>query len=268
MVALVNPTPKFTVTPLNNTICSGSAINISLNSSTQPSSGIRFDYTVSSTGGISGYVTPVNNLLNNAIISNILTNDSLLAETLTYTIIPRSVAGCVGDPASASVTINPFPVINAGPDDTICSDGIPFLNATASGSFTSVRWYGGAGSFSNATSLATTYHPNVAAESGKTITLYIKTLDATNICSSIDDSLRLIIKKKPTVIASSVASICEKENIPVSAVASGDYNKVSWTVVSSNVPPGGTFVNPDILNTTYAPAIGENGITTLKIILS
>jgi hypothetical protein len=268
VVVVIDPTPKFNISPLNSTICSGSNTNLSITSPTSPSSGLRFDYTVTSTGGISGFTTPTNNLLNNSVIANTLVNDSLLAEKLTYLITPRSLAGCIGDQLSASVTVNPFPTIDAGVDDTICSDGTPFLTAIAGGSYTSVSWYGGAGSFSNPTSLSTIYFPNVATESGKTITLHIKTIDASGICGSVSDSVRLIIHKKPTVTASSVLSICEKVNIPVSAVANGDYNKVKWSVVSSSVPPGGTFLNPNVLTTTYIPVNGETGITTLKITLS
>ncbi len=265
---VVNPTPVVSLSSLNSTICSGSLTNIKLTTATLPSAGIRFDYSVDNSGnGIYGYASPVNNLINNAIIASNLHNDSSTIKNITYNITPRSLSGCIGITRQAIVGVNPFPVIDAGHDVTICSDGSSFLNASAGGSLTSVHWTGGDGSFSNSTSPSTIYYPNPLSEAGKTIVLHINTQDASGICPAISDSILLNILKKPSVLQDIPASICENLNIPVSAAAAGHYNKVTWTAEASSAS-GGKFNDSTLLNTFYLPAPGESGITTFKITLS
>ncbi len=266
---VVNPTPVVSAVVNNpgNTVCSGSNTSIKLTTLTLPTASILFNYQVDNNfSGVYGY-TNTNNLVNNAIIASTLHNDSTYAKSIIYHISPRSIAGCKGDTVLATITVNPFPFIDAGKSDTICSDGQALLSGNVGGSYTSISWYGGAGVISNPSSLSTLYTPKASTEAGKTITLHIKTTDATNICPSVNDSVHIKINQKPSVSINNVGAVCENVNIPVKAIASGNYNKVRWTIAGSSVV-GGRFLDSTVLITTYFPGPGETGITTLKITLS
>jgi gliding motility-associated-like protein len=48
--------------------------------------------------------------------------------------------GCVSDTATKTVTVNPYPIVNAGPDLFVLEGGNTTINATAAGSSLSFRW--------------------------------------------------------------------------------------------------------------------------------
>src|SRR5207253_1535426 len=81
----------------------------------------------------------------------------------TYT-VTNTIAAAGGFAAAsntATVTINPAAIANAGPSQTICAGSTATLAGTLGGSATSATWSGGAGSFSSATNLNAVYTPGV-----------------------------------------------------------------------------------------------------------
>ena len=55
-------------------------------------------------------------------ITDTLNNISGAVQTVIYTITPTSADGCVGDPYTYTVTIDPEPFNTTPPTDTVCSD--------------------------------------------------------------------------------------------------------------------------------------------------
>ncbi|MCL9805802.1 T9SS type B sorting domain-containing protein [Flavobacterium amniphilum] len=114
----VYPKPTVTFTVANNTICSGGAVSINLDS---PNTGVTFDWTVIQTGVTGG--TSQTNVGNSASaeITNILTATGTNSGTVTYTITPK-MGSCYGDPKMITVNVNPIPTAVYGSNPpAICS---------------------------------------------------------------------------------------------------------------------------------------------------
>jgi hypothetical protein len=72
--------------------------------------------------------------------------------TTTYTVTGTDANGCVNTD-QVTVTVNPLPVVDAGPDVTICSGGSTILTATGAASYV---WDNGAGITASVTVSPTT----------------------------------------------------------------------------------------------------------------
>lgn len=107
---VVNPIPVITVTPPNATICNGQSVSLTASGAT--------NYTWSPATGLSA--------------TNTATVTANPTATQTYTIV-GSNGTCSGS-TTAIITVNPLPVVNAGPNVTLCNQPIPFtLTPTPAG---------------------------------------------------------------------------------------------------------------------------------------
>ena len=122
---VVNPIPVIIVTPPNATICNGQSVSLTASGAT--------NYTWSPATGLSA--------------TNTATVTANPTTTQTYTIV-GSDGTCSGS-TTATITVNPLPVVNAGPNVTLCDQPIPFsltptpaggtwtgMNVTSGGVFT------------------------------------------------------------------------------------------------------------------------------------
>jgi hypothetical protein len=103
---LVNPTPNAVATPASQTVCSGTPITtIALTGSV---SGTTYTWTRNNTVAVTGITAS-----GSGNISGTLTNTTNAPVTVTFTITP-SANGCPGAPITATVLVNPTPVISQG----------------------------------------------------------------------------------------------------------------------------------------------------------
>jgi gliding motility-associated-like protein len=112
VVITVNPSPRIFPVPANTAQCDSTINSIRLQSPSIFTSGlITFDYTVTSTGPVTGYTSPHSVLPNNHVIADKLINGSDTYQVVTYRIVPVSpVPGCAaGIAQNISDTINPTP---------------------------------------------------------------------------------------------------------------------------------------------------------------
>ena len=126
VIVTVNPTPQVEPSTLSQTICNDGTTGVTLASPSTFTSGvITFNYTVSATGGVTGFTTPVTNLPEDFVISDILHNPTDSPQTVTYTIVPVSPTGCSDGPAKIVViTVDPTPqVVPSTLAQTLCNDG-------------------------------------------------------------------------------------------------------------------------------------------------
>jgi gliding motility-associated-like protein len=122
----VNPTPRVFGTPQNSTQCDSITTSINLSSPSTFTSGlVTFRYTVTTTGSVSGYVTPTTGMPNGHTIADKLVNLTDVYQIVTYRVIPVSPVGCAEGPSQEiKVTVNPTPrviPVNIKPD--ICPAG-------------------------------------------------------------------------------------------------------------------------------------------------
>ncbi|MGD0756169.1 MAG: PKD-like domain-containing protein, partial [Bacteroidales bacterium] len=128
VVITVNPTPRIYPIPSNTIQCDSLTTNIQLQSPSLFTSGlITFKYTVTTTGLVTGYSTPVSGLKNNQIVGDKLINNTDHFQTVTYTVVPVSPTGCLDGPAKdITVTVNPTPrVVPNNNFPGICYVGTP-----------------------------------------------------------------------------------------------------------------------------------------------
>jgi hypothetical protein len=109
----VDPVPVATATPASQSICSGQTTNIALSSNIV---GTTFAWTVVETD-----VTGASNGSGNSIAQT-LTATTTLAGMAVYTITPTA-NGCVGNPITVAVIVNPIPDVTATPPSQSIDNG-------------------------------------------------------------------------------------------------------------------------------------------------
>lgn len=105
----------------NTSTCGGTAFSVtpvSGNGNDVPT-GTTYTWTVSSNPKITG---SSDQNIGQTNISQLLTNTTSAIQTLTYTVVPTSNNGCIGDPFNVPVSVNPTPQIGTVTSTAICSD--------------------------------------------------------------------------------------------------------------------------------------------------
>jgi hypothetical protein len=132
VVVTVNPIPAVTATPSSDVICAGETTSIGLTSAV---SGATFSWTVNGTPGTGGF-----SAASGSSITQTLTNSTVTAGTVTYTVTPAANS-CPGSSIQVPITVNPSPNVIATPSSqTICSGDNATLNLTSSVSGTQFNW--------------------------------------------------------------------------------------------------------------------------------
>ena len=122
----VNPTPRVFAIPAGSIQCDSTTTNIRLTSPSTFTGGlISFRYTITTTGLVTGYTTPVVGLPDNHFITDKLVNQTDVYQIVTYRVVPVSPVGCIEGPAqNVTVTVNPTPrVIPVNLKPAICFGG-------------------------------------------------------------------------------------------------------------------------------------------------
>ena len=118
----VDPTPQVIPSTLTQTICNYGITNIVIGSPSSFSSGVvTFNYTVTATGGVTGFTTPVTGLPKDYVIADTLYNPTDEPQTVTYSIVPVTATGCASGPAVVIVTVIPTAQVNQPPDQVLCN---------------------------------------------------------------------------------------------------------------------------------------------------
>ncbi len=235
-------------------VCEGSSLLI--NDATA-SSFSSLNWTTSGTGVFTnnGTLTPTYIPSANDIISGLV--------TLTLTASPLSPCA-VPETSSKNVTFSLNPIVNAGPDGRVC-DNNPFTinDATAVNHF-SVMWTtSGSGTFTNATSVNTSYIPsNNDVLSGSvilTLTAYGNPL--CNL-SDADDKILTIIKS-PVINAGVNGTVCENSTFTVTTATAANYSGILWTSNGT-----GSLSNATTLTPSYTPSHNDGLIGSVTLTMS
>jgi len=158
------------------------------------------------------------------VFTNTSTGEIDLLQSLpgTYTVRNdiAAVNGCAATFATATVTINPLPIVNAGADQIICAGQTVPLSGSTGGGASSALWSGGTGTFSDASSLHTIYTPGPGETNA---TLYLTTNDPTGPCGSVVDEMKIIINPTPVITSATTATSCNQmaQNYTITGNVSG-----------------------------------------------
>jgi gliding motility-associated-like protein len=147
--------------------------------------------------------------------------------TTTYTVTGTDANGCVNTD-EITVTVNPIPNVNAGPDQTICIGASVTLSATGS---------------------ADTYSWNNGVTNGVAFTPGVGTVTYTVTGSTIEgcvasDQVIVAVNPLPAVFAGNNVVVCEGESVTLTASGAASY---SW---NNGINNGISFV-PSLGTTTY-----------------
>lgn len=136
--------------------------------------------------------------------------------TLTIT-----VATCTST-ATTTVVINPVATANAGPAQSVCAGGTITLAGTIGGGASSATWTAPSGTFSNASSLTSTYTPSITTG---TVTLTLTTNDPAGPCNAVTSTVVITVNPVPTVVAGAPQTVCAGTAVTLAATGATTY---SW----------------------------------------
>jgi gliding motility-associated-like protein len=166
---------------------------------------------------------------------------------------------------SALVTVKPRIIVQPLTDRTILQGTDLNLNGVVSGSFTEVLWSiaPDEGLFTPDDNVNTTFTPD-PAQTGTFIVTLTATDELSSICNADQQSFTLTINptEDAVVDAGGPQTVCENENIDLSATIGAAYTDVSW---SHNGTGSLVQYAGDPSRATYIPAAGETGIIQFTV---
>lgn len=140
------------------------------------------------------------------------------------------------------------PTVNAGQDVEICENDSVQLSGSYGGSASGASWSSnGTGNFNN-----NYYIPSQSDISNQEVVLTYTTNDPAGPCTSVYDTIIVTINPAPLVDAGQDTSICEGENLVVSASIGGSTSSVNWYSDGT-----GSFDDANLTTTTYNPSLQD-----------
>lgn len=258
-------------------VCSDINVNYSLaaniNAGNGLSAGTTYSWVAANNPNVTGEsLTPQTG----AFITDVLNNVTVVNQVVVYTVTPTSAAGCVGDPFTVTVTVQPEPVGANDSPPPICSDAsvnynlgnnIAILGNNLSGG-TTYSWVAAANP--NVTGESTTPQSgavindvlnNVTAVDQ--IVVYTVTPTSINGCAGNPFTITVTVRPEPVGI-NDTHIVCSDVNVNYDLAANinagnGLSAGTTYTWVAANnpnvtgeslVPQSGAFINNIITNVT------------------
>ncbi|MRX48556.1 Ig-like domain-containing protein [Pedobacter puniceum] len=226
----VAPTPqRAPITPLSQTICSGSSTNLPLSSTV---ANTTFSWIVTQngvTGAFAGSGTSINQILSTTGASS---------GTATYTVTPI-LNGCSGTSFNITVSVNPLPVVTV-PNNLVYCDGdnVPVTNFSSTSVGTTFSWTSsnpalglaasGTGNLPSFTATNTTNAP---------ITSIIIVRGTANGCEGAPASFSITVNPRIIVSVPSNLTVCDNTIISASNFSS-NLAGTTYTWTNSNTSIG------------------------------
>jgi gliding motility-associated-like protein len=230
LYVLVKPTPDVT-SPNALTICSEQPVNLQL---TADVSGTTFTWIATNNGSVSGEST---NLQSGSIINDILTNPTLVPQTVTYQVTPQG-STCDGPIQTLSVTVNPLPSVTTPATASICSNESLNIGLTSDISGTSFNWVmsnnpdiqGESLTNQNTNSITNSLINNTLNDQ----TVLVTVIPSVNGCDGDPYIITVTIKPRPSMTSVAIDSICSGlgVNLPLSSNING--STFSWLAQTDN----------------------------------
>ena len=180
--------------------------------------------------------------------------------TVTFTLTATSDAPCGANPVSTvTYSVVAAPEVNAGPDVEICENGSFYIASATNNNTSSILWTtNGTGNFDDNGNPTPVYNPSPADIASGSVRLTIRGEQPP--CTPVEDFMILTIVKEASVIASADQTICQGDQITVSANAQ-NYSSVSWQQIGGL----GTLQNQTTLTPTYESSPNDSGLVTLRV---
>lgn len=190
--------------------------------------------------------------------TNVSTTYTAPATTGTFNVILTSTGNgvCPAAKDTAKIIVTPSPTVNAGPDQTVCSNSSASLSGSVTGATSTGIWSTlGDGSFSPiATQLNASYVPGPNDISTGAVSLILTSTGNGN-CFAVKDTMKIVIKKVAVVSAGSSQTVCSSSgSVALSGSVTGGVTSGNWTTsgtgafnpTSSSLTPSYLFSAADI----------------------
>ncbi|MFL5765730.1 MAG: PKD-like domain-containing protein [Bacteroidia bacterium] len=198
-------------------------------------------------------------------LSNMITNNSTIAQVVYYNVVPTSTAGgCTGAAQSIAVTVKPVPSMTSSSALTICSSGtasIP-LAATVGSSFVWSAADNTSTTGESITAQSTSVLNNTITNSSTAVQNVVYTITPTATiggCVGLPQTVTVTVNPTPVMTSASGATICSNGtvNIPLSSNVASNF---AWNAVN-NVNTSGeststqfsSTLNNSITNSSAVP---------------
>ena len=248
---------SFTPSPTINagsdiSVCENNATVI-LNASVNVASGGQW------TGG-AGTFSPNANVLNPVYVP---TAGEIASGSMKLFVTSTGNGNCNAVSDSLVITFTPAPIVNAGPDQTVCANNVNVnLNGSVIGA-TGGIWTGGNGTFNPSNLVPNpTYTPSAAEINNASVVLTF-TSTGNGTCNSVSDMMTININPSPVVSAGADASLCSNnEIISLNGSLSGAAGAI-WSGGLGIFNPSNTD-----LNAQYTPSSAEVSLGSVSLTLT
>lgn len=262
VIATINPGPHVTTTPLEQTICSASLVNINLTSDV---TGASFSWTAAATSGsLTGYSNGAGNLINQTLINSGYDIDSVI-----YSIVV-SANGCTGGAVNYIVRVNPVPDLSNTPSgEQICNNQATNVTLASHVTGTLFTWTctpssGNVTGYSN-NSTPTTILNQVLVNSGfaiESVTYHI-TPHANGCDGPVTNFIVTLVSKPDLTNSPASKQICNNTSTNVTLTSNVSGTLFTWTTTPGSLNVSGYSDNstPTILLNQTLTNLGYNNET-------
>lgn len=193
-----------------------------------------------------------------ATSTGVNTADASPAATTTYTVTGTSL-GC-STTAVSTVTINPAPVSDAGPDIVVCTGSTGNIGAANVAGYTYV-WSPAAGLSS--TSISDPAVTIVNGGSAPIVSNYTVTTTETATGCTSSDAVTVTVNAVPTANAGSAQFVCTGASITLAGAIGGSATGGTWSGGAGIFSPNNTT-----LNAVYTPTAAEYAADSVVLTLT
>jgi hypothetical protein len=246
----VKPIPAIsnTALQLQQTICSGTALNFLPTSTTDP--GTTYTWTSTISGTFSGVTASGTGAISDTPVNSVNT-----IGFVTYAITPQ-INGCTGATVNYVVTVNPTPTAN-GSDLTICSgqnaliaiDAGPANVAGTTFSWVAVPSANVSGAVSDNGS---TINQVLTLTDFSVGTVTYQVTPSVNGCNGVVKNIIVTVNPIPTVDAGADYEVCEPATILVTGIIGGAATSGTWVIVSGAGSISASAVSGNQVTATYS----------------
>ena len=151
------------------------------------------------------------------------------------------------------MTFYPMVAVNAGPDNSICSDvNFTFTAATAS-NFQNLVWSTtGSGTFAAGSTLTATYSPSAADLTAGSTKLILTGSSLAPCAVTAADTMVLTYIPAPVSNAGADVLVCENTSLNIIDASVANSTSVLWSTSGS-----GSFSNASTVTTVYSPSLAD-----------
>lgn len=169
---------------------------------------------------------------------------------------------CNNDSALISLTILPPPDANAGEDIRSCSQSPVNLITSTAQNYSAIYWTtSGSGTFDNPNILHPVYTPSMQDVNSGNVLLTLKAVGSAD-CANDTSNVLIIFAKQPTVFAGEDGSICEGDQLQLTAASALHCQSFHWTSSGS-----GTFDDPMGLHPVYTPSASDISSRAVSLVI-